>query len=40
MKIGTESMINNENKKLQVCLTLKIETAGMLNYESRNWKYA
>ena len=43
-------MLNNENRnckyasiskqKLQVCLTMKIETAIMLNYENTNCKQA
>ena len=27
-------------QKLQVCLTMKIETASTLNWENRNCKYA
>ena len=33
-------MLNFENRELQVCLTVKTETAGMLNYGNRNCKYA
>ena len=30
-------MLQYENRKLQVCLMIKIETASMLDYGNGNW---
>ena len=38
MKVEIASMLNYEDRELQICFAMKRETASMLSYENRNCK--